>query len=105
MNIHTRIDDIVQSHNIVLFMKGSAQYPMDGFSAKAIQMLETCLDPTKIHTVDVLEDDELRQGIKDYSNYPTIPQLYVKGEFIGGRDIIIDMHASGELQQLLNASE
>jgi monothiol glutaredoxin len=92
-----RIDQLVKSNNILLFMKGSASFPMCGFSGRAIQILKT----KDISTVNVLEDQEIRQGIKDYSNWPTIPQLYVQGEFIGGSDIMMEMYESGELQQLL----
>jgi monothiol glutaredoxin len=97
-----RIDQLVKSNNILLFMKGSASFPMCGFSGRAIQILLACGVETKdISTVNVLEDQEIRQGIKDYSNWPTIPQLYVQGEFIGGSDIMMEMYESGELQQLL----
>jgi monothiol glutaredoxin len=97
-----RIDQLVKSNNILLFMKGSASFPMCGFSGRAIQLLKACGVETKdISTVNVLEDQEIRQGIKDYSNWPTIPQLYVQGEFIGGSDIMMEMYESGELQQLL----
>ena len=97
-----RIAQLVKSNNILLFMKGSASFPMCGFSGRAIQILKACGVETKdISTVNVLEDQEIRQGIKDYSNWPTIPQLYVQGEFIGGSDIMMEMYESGELQQLL----
>ena len=97
-----RIDQLVKSNNILLFMKGSASFPMCGFSGRAIQILKACGVETKdISTVNVLEDQEIRQGIKEYSNWPTIPQLYVQGEFIGGSDIMMEMYESGELQQLL----
>ncbi|WP_312840602.1 Grx4 family monothiol glutaredoxin [Delftia tsuruhatensis] len=97
-----RIDQLVKSNNILLFMKGSASFPMCGFSGRAIQILKACGVETKdISTINVLEDQEIRQGIKDYSNWPTIPQLYVQGEFIGGSDIMMEMYESGELQQLL----
>ncbi len=97
-----RIDQLVKSNNILLFMKGSASFPMCGFSGRAIPILKACGVETKdISTVNVLEDQEIRQGIKDYSNWPTIPQLYVQGEFIGGSDIMMEMYESGELQQLL----
>ena len=97
-----RIDQLVKSNNILLFMKGSASFPMCGFSGRAIQILKACGVETKdISTVNVLEDQEIRQGIKDYSNWPTIPQLYVQGEFIGGSDSMMEMYESGELQQLL----
>lgn len=97
-----RIDQLVKSNNILLFMKGSASFPMCGFSGRAIQILKACGVETKdISTVNVLEDQEIRQGIKDYSNWPTIPQLYVQGEFIGGSDIMMEMYESGELKQTL----
>ena len=99
-----RIDELVKGNDILLFMKGSASFPMCGFSGRAVQILKACgVDPKAIHTVNVLEDNEIRQGIKDYSNWPTIPQLYVKGEFIGGSDIMMEMYQSGELQQVLDA--
>ena len=99
-----RIDDLVKSNDILLFMKGTASFPMCGFSGRAVQILKACgVDPKAIATVNVLDDDEIRQGIKDYSQWPTIPQLYVKGEFIGGSDIMMEMYESGELQQAVNA--
>ena len=99
-----QIDELVKSHPIVLFMKGNASFPMCGFSGRAIQILKAIgVDPRQVATVNVLEDDELRQGIKTYSNWPTIPQLYVNGEFIGGSDIMMEMYESGELQQMVQA--
>ena len=95
-----RIDDLVKQHDVLLFMKGTASFPMCGFSGRAIQILKAC-GVDRPHTVNVLEDDEIRQGIKEYSNWPTIPQLYVKGEFIGGSDIMMEMYESGELKQVL----
>ena len=97
-----RIDGLVKSNDVVLFMKGSASFPMCGFSGRAIQILKACgVDTKGIVTVNVLEDDAIRQGIKEYSHWPTIPQLYVKGEFIGGSDIMMEMYESGELQKAL----
>ena len=97
-----RIDDLVKNNDILLFMKGSASFPMCGFSGRAIQVLKACgVDPKHVKTVNVLEDDAIRQGIKEYSNWPTIPQLYVKGEFIGGSDIMMEMYESGDLQKVL----
>ena len=97
-----RIAQLVKSNDILLFMKGNASFPMCGFSGRAIQILKACgVDPKAVTTVNVLEDDEIRQGIKEYSNWPTIPQLYVRGEFIGGSDIMMEMYQSGELQQVL----
>ena len=95
-----RIDQIVKSHDVVLFMKGSASFPMCGFSGRAVQILKACgVDPRQLFTINVLEDPEIRQGIKEYSQWPTIPQLYIRGQFIGGSDIMMDMYESGELQQ------
>ena len=99
-----RIDTLVKSNEVLLFMKGNASFPQCGFSGRAIQILKACgVDTKTIKTVNVLEDDGIRQGIKEYSNWPTIPQLYVKGEFIGGADILNEMFESGELQSLLKA--
>ena len=95
-----RIDELVKGHRVVLFMKGTAQFPMCGFSGRAIQVLKAC-GVEDMTTVNVLEDEPVRQGIKQYANWPTIPQLYVKGEFVGGSDIMREMYESGELQQLL----
>jgi monothiol glutaredoxin len=104
-DVQQRIDQLVKSHDIVLFMKGTASFPMCGFSGRAIQILKACgADPRSVATVNVLEDPEVRQGIKDYSNWPTIPQLYVRGEFIGGSDIMMEMYESGELQQVIAGS-
>jgi monothiol glutaredoxin len=102
-DIEQRIDQIVQSSDVVLFMKGTAQFPMCGFSGRAIQILKAC-GVSRPATINVLEDEAVRQGIKQYSNWPTIPQLYVKGEFIGGSDIMMEMYESGELQQLLGGA-
>jgi monothiol glutaredoxin len=100
-----RIDDLVKNSDVLLFMKGNASFPMCGFSGRAIQILKACgVDPKQLKTVNVLEDDEIRQGIKEYSNWPTIPQLYVRGEFIGGSDIMMEMYQSGELQQVLGST-
>ena len=97
-----RIDELVKNNEVLLFMKGNASFPQCGFSGRAIQILKACgVDPKSVKTVNVLEDDEIRAGIKDYSNWPTIPQLYVKGEFIGGSDIMMEMYENGELQQAL----
>ena len=97
-----RIDQLVKSSDVVLFMKGTAQFPMCGFSGRAIQVLKAC-GVNKPATVNVLEDADIRHGIKEYSNWPTIPQLYVKGEFVGGSDIMTEMYENGELQQMLGA--
>ena len=102
-DVQQRIVQLVKNNDILLFMKGSASFPMCGFSGRAIQILKACgVEPKAIATVNVLEDQEIRQGIKDYSNWPTIPQLYIKGEFIGGSDIMMEMYESGELQQVIN---
>lgn len=95
----SRIDALVKSNDIVLFMKGTALFPQCGFSSKAVAILDHLGAP--FQTVDVLQDPEIRQGIKDYSDWPTVPQLYVKGEFVGGSDIMMEMFEAGELQQLL----
>ena len=98
-----RIDDLVKSSEVLLFMKGTASFPQCGFSGRAIQVLKACgVEPKNVTTVNVLEDDAIRQGIKEYSHWPTIPQLYVKGEFIGGSDIMMEMYESGELKQALD---
>ena len=102
-DVMQRIDELVKANEVVLFMKGSASFPMCGFSGRAIQVLKACgVDTKTVKTVNVLDDAEIRQGIKDYSNWPTVPQLYVKGEFVGGSDIMTEMYESGELQTVLN---
>jgi monothiol glutaredoxin len=100
-DIQQTIDGIVKGNRVVLFMKGSAQFPMCGFSGRAVQVLKAC-GVTELKTVNVLDDDGIRQGIKEYANWPTIPQLYVNGEFVGGSDIMMEMYESGELQQMLS---
>jgi monothiol glutaredoxin len=94
------IHKTVTDHPVVLFMKGSAQFPQCGFSGRAVQILKQC-GVTNLVTVNVLEDEDVRQGVKEFANWPTIPQLYVKGEFVGGSDILTEMFESGELQELL----
>lgn len=97
-----RIDELVKSNEVLLFMKGTASFPQCGFSGRAIQILKACgVEPSQLKTVNVLEDQEIRAGIKDYSQWPTIPQLYVHGEFVGGSDIMTEMYENGELQQVL----
>ena len=96
-----RIDEIVKNNRVVLFMKGTPQFPMCGFSGRAVQILKAC-GVNELKTVNVLEDEAIRQGIKDYANWPTIPQLYVNGEFVGGSDIMMEMYQAGELQQVLD---
>jgi monothiol glutaredoxin len=98
-SVHEFIDQTVRSNPVVLFMKGTAQFPQCGFSGKAIQILKAN-GITKLVTVNVLEDDEVRQGVKAYSSWPTVPQLYVNGEFVGGSDIMGEMHESGELKKM-----
>ena len=100
MDIKDTIREQVTTHPVVLYMKGTAQFPQCGFSALAIQVLNAC-GVRDVHTVNVLADAAIRQGIKEYANWPTIPQLYVNGEFVGGCDIMREMYQSGELQQLL----
>ena len=98
-----RIDQIVKNNDIVLFMKGTALFPQCGFSSRAVAILDHL--GVAFETVDVLQDAEIRQGIKDYSEWPTVPQLYVKGEFIGGSDIMMEMFQAGELQQLIEEKQ
>lgn len=96
-----RIDDIVKANPVVLFMKGTTLFPQCGFSSRAVAILDHL--GVQFETVDVLQDQEIRNGIKAYSDWPTIPQLYVRGEFVGGSDIMMEMFESGELQQLMQA--
>ena len=98
-DVQNQIDQLVKSNDIVLFMKGNASFPMCGFSGRATQILNHL--GVAFKGVNVLDSDELRQGIKDYTNWPTIPQLYVKGEFVGGSDIMMEMFQSGELKDLM----
>jgi monothiol glutaredoxin len=100
MDTQQRIKEQVNSNPVVLFMKGTPQMPQCGFSAMAVQALQAC-GVKSFATVNVLADPEIRQGIKEYANWPTIPQLYVNGEFVGGADILREMYESGELQKLL----
>ena len=105
IDVQQRIDQLVKDSEVLLFMKGNASFPMCGFSGRAIQILKACgVDPRMVTKVNVLEDEEIRQGIKEYSNWPTIPQLYVKGEFVGGSDIMMEMYQDGELQQVLGSA-
>jgi monothiol glutaredoxin len=98
-DVNQRISDIVQSNDVVLFMKGTPLFPQCGFSSRAIAILDHC--GAQYESVDVLQDMEIRQGIKGFSDWPTIPQLYVGGEFVGGSDIMMEMYEAGELQQLI----
>lgn len=100
-DVQQRIDGLVKGNRVMLFMKGNAQFPQCGFSGRAIQVLKAC-GVNDLKTFNVLEDEDVRQGIKDYAQWPTIPQLYVGGEFVGGSDIVMEMYQSGELQQLLS---
>ena len=99
MQADPRIDQIVKGNDVVLFMKGTALFPQCGFSSRAVAILDRLGAPYK--TVDVLQDPEIRAGIKAYSDWPTVPQLYVRGEFVGGSDIMMEMYEAGELQALL----
>lgn len=104
MDAKDRIRETVTSHPLVLYMKGTPDFPQCGFSMSAVQILAAC-GVRDFHSVDVLADAEVRQGIKEYANWPTIPQLYVRGEFVGGADIMREMYQSGELQKLLGAQQ
>ncbi|HTG38840.1 Grx4 family monothiol glutaredoxin [Sphingomonas sp.] len=99
-DVHNRIREIVDANNVVLFMKGSPLFPQCGFSSRAVAILNHL--NSEFASVDVLQDQGIRQGIKAFSDWPTIPQLYVRGEFVGGSDIMMEMYESGELQTLLN---
>jgi monothiol glutaredoxin len=98
-----RISQIVANNDVVLFMKGTPLFPQCGFSSRAVAILDHC--GVAYESVDVLQDMDIRQGIKSFSDWPTIPQLYVKGEFVGGSDIMMEMYQAGELQQLLDEAE
>ena len=100
MDVEDRIKETVTNNRVVLFMKGTPQFPQCGFSSRAIQILEAC--GTEYETVNVLSDMDVREGIKRYSNWPTIPQVYINGEFVGGSDILLSMYQNGELQLKLN---
>lgn len=101
MSAHELIKKQIAENPVVLYMKGTAQFPQCGFSSRAVSILKAC-GVEKFLTVNVLEEPEIRQAIKEFSNWPTIPQLYVNGEFIGGSDIMVEMFESGELQPLLS---
>lgn len=100
MSVQDEIRKQVTSNKVVLYMKGSPDFPQCGFSANAINILRAC-GVNEMFTVNVLENPEIRQGIKQYANWPTIPQLYVDGEFVGGSDIVTEMYQNGELQKML----
>lgn len=104
MNVQERIREQVTGNPVVLYMKGTPQFPQCGFSAAAVQILKAC-GVENLVTVNVLADPDIRQGIKEYANWPTIPQLYINGQFIGGSDIMKEMYQSGELQKLLAAAQ
>ncbi len=99
MSIQDQIRDQLQSASVVLYMKGTPQMPQCGFSAKAVQLLNAC--GTRFATFNILDNPDLRQGLKDYSNWPTFPQLYINGELVGGCDIMVELHQKGELQKLV----
>lgn len=101
MSVNERIDGIVKTNDVVLFMKGTPLFPQCGFSSKAVAILDHL--GVTYESVDVLQDMEIRSGIKEYSDWPTIPQLYVKGEFLGGSDIMMEMYEAGELQELVES--
>lgn len=103
METKAKIEAILNANNVVLFMKGSPSFPQCGFSARAVAILKEV--GAKFHHVDVLEDPEIREGIKVYGNWPTIPQLYIKKELIGGSDILMEMYQAGELQAALNEAK
>ncbi len=100
MDVSQRIKETVNSNRVMLFMKGNRDFPQCGFSGRAIQILQAL--GAQFETADVLTDDEIRQGIKEYSNWPTIPQLYIGGEFVGGSDIMMEMYENGELEKKLS---
>ncbi|UCH52546.1 MAG: Grx4 family monothiol glutaredoxin [Pseudomonadota bacterium] len=102
MNVQDKIRNQVEGHDIILYMKGSPDFPQCGFSGRAVKLLQAC--GARFETVDVLADDEIREGIKQYANWPTIPQLYIKGQFIGGSDIMTELHQKGELRKLVQAA-
>jgi len=104
MDARQFIEETVTGNQVVLFMKGTSEFPQCGFSGRAIQILKSC-GVKNLVTVNVLEDDGVRQGVKDFANWPTIPQLYVNGQFVGGSDIMTEMYQNGELQQLLKQAQ
>jgi len=104
MDTKQRIKEQVTGNPVVLYMKGTPQFPQCGFSALAVQVLNAC-GVKEFHSVNVLADAEIRQGIKEYANWPTIPQLYINGEFVGGSDIVKEMYESGELQKMLEVAK
>ena len=103
MSIQEQLKEVIENNEIILFMKGSPDFPQCGFSGKTAQMLSAC--DVRFASVDVLADQSVREGIKEFSNWPTVPQLYVRGEFIGGCDIMTEMYESGELQKVLKPED
>jgi monothiol glutaredoxin len=101
MDVKSRIEEQLKSHNILLYMKGTPDFPQCGFSGQAVAALNAVGTPFAYF--NIFEDDEIRQGLKEYSNWPTFPQLYVKGELVGGSDIVVEMYHSGELKELLDS--
>jgi len=102
MSVQDTIKNQVSSHKVVLYMKGSPDFPQCGFSANAVNVLRAC-GVNEMFTVNVLENPDIRQGIKEFANWPTIPQLYINGEFVGGSDIVAELYQSGELQKMLQS--
>ncbi|MDE0881250.1 MAG: Grx4 family monothiol glutaredoxin [Myxococcota bacterium] len=100
-NVQSELKEIIQGNSVILFMKGNREMPQCGFSSRVVEILNSF--DAEYATVDILSDPEVRQGIKVYSNWPTLPQLYIKGEFVGGCDIITDMHLNGQLETMLSA--
>jgi monothiol glutaredoxin len=104
-DVNAEIDTLVKSNPVVLFMKGTPSFPMCGFSARTAEILKACgMQVSQIKSVNVLEDPDIREGVKQYGNWPTIPQLYVNGQLVGGCDIAMDMYQSGELKPLIEAA-
>ncbi|MEM7194818.1 MAG: Grx4 family monothiol glutaredoxin [Pseudomonadota bacterium] len=103
MSIQEQLKEVVENNEIVLFMKGSPDFPQCGFSGRTAQILQACEVP--FASVDVLADSDVREGIKQFSNWPTIPQLYVRGEFVGGCDIMTELYENGELQKILKSED
>ena len=101
MDAQEQIKKVIEDNSVMLFMKGNPDFPQCGFSGQVVQILNAC--GAKFASTDVLADDQIRQGIKDYSNWPTIPQLYINGEFVGGSDIVMEMYENGELQTKLES--
>ena len=101
MDAQEKIKAQLDENEVMLYMKGSAMFPQCGFSGKAVEILKAC--DAEFNTVDVLSNPDIREGIKQYSNWPTIPQLYIKGEFVGGSDIMMEMYQKGELQEMIKA--